>query len=76
MKEFARKLHTATLFDVAKKGTVPCFIRVRYPDRVVGDVDHASVLNFVDGVATDVGYLSTLGDQHNVVSLKETYKSY
>lgn len=44
------------------------------PDRVIGDVDHACVLNFVDGVATDVSHLSTLGDQHDVVPLEETYK--
>lgn len=54
--------------------TLPRFIRVGNPDRVIGDVDHAGVFNFVDGVATNVSHLSALGDQHNVVPLKETYK--
>lgn len=57
-----------------ENATVPCFIRVCNPDRIIGNVDHAGVFNFVDGVAPDVGHPSTLGDQHNVVPLQETYK--
>lgn len=54
--------------------TVLCFIRMCNPDWVIGNVDHAGVFDFVDRVATDVGHLSTLGDQHNVVPFKETNK--
>ena len=57
-------------------GEVPGFIRMRDPDRVVWDVDHAGVFNFVDGVATDVGHLSALGDQHYVVALQEIHKTW
>lgn len=58
-----------------ENGTVPCFIGVCNPDRIIGNVDHAGVFNFVNGVAADVGHLSTLGDQHNVVALEETHKT-
>lgn len=44
------------------------------PDWIIGNVDHAGVFDFVDGVATDVGHLSTLGDEHDVVPLKKTNK--
>lgn len=66
-------LHDSQML-LKERAKAPCFIRVRDPDRVIGDVDHAGVLNFVDGVATDVSHLSTLGDQHDVVPLEETYK--
>lgn len=51
--------------------TVLCFIRMCNPDWIIGNVDHAGVFDFVDRVATDVGHLSTLGNQHDVVPLKE-----
>lgn len=55
--------------------TLPSFIRVRNPDWVIGNVDHTCVLDLVDGVAADIGQFSTLGDQHDVVSLKEPHES-
>ena len=53
---------------------VPGLIGVCDPDRVNWDVDHAGVFYFVNGVTANVGHLSALGDQHNVVALQETHK--
>ena len=50
-------------------GSVPGLVGVGDPDRVVGDVDHAGVFYFVNGVTSNIGHLSALGDQHNVVAL-------
>ena len=44
-------------------------------NRVIGNVDHAGVFDFVDGVATDVSHLSPLGDQHDVVALEEAHET-
>lgn len=45
-----------------------------HPDRVIGDVDHGRVFNFVDRVPANVGHLSLLSDQHDVVALQKTHK--
>lgn len=60
--------------DQEENKTLPGFIRVRDPDRIVGNVDHGGVFYFVDGVATDVGHLSAFGDQHNIVAFEESHK--
>lgn len=57
-----------------KQQDLPGFVRVGHSDRVIGDVDHDRVFNFVDRVPANVGHLSLLGDQHNVVALQKTHK--
>lgn len=57
-----------------KPRRLPGFIGVGHPHWVVGDVDHGGVFNFVDRVPANIGHLSTLGDQHDVVALQKTHK--
>ena len=43
-------------------------------DSVIGNVEHAGVLDLVNGVGSNHGHAPALGDQHNVIPLQETHK--
>lgn len=45
-------------------------------DRVIRDIDHVGVFDFIDGVTPDVGHLAALGDQNDIVAFQETDKAY
>lgn len=65
----------AYMLHVCSYKKVPGLIWMCDPDRVIWDVDHAGVFYFVDGMATNVGHLSALGNQDYVVALQETDKT-
>lgn len=70
-------MHSRFLWKEQKQDvlrTIPRFIWVCNSDRVIWDVDHGCVFNFVDIVSANVRHYSALGDKNDVIPLKKAHK--